>query len=906
MNRTSEIPLLTAKLYIPSPYRNLVSRPRLLQQLDQGMSEGHKLSLISAPAGFGKTTLSAMWVYTSSRDIAWLSLDEGDNDPIQFLRYLIAALQQIEGTIGSSFKHLLDATNFAGNGIPGAEHLVTSLIHDLAPVTTPFTLVLEDYHVITAATVHEMAAFLIERQPATMHIVLNTRADPPLPLNRWRVRRQLTEIRERDLQFTRDEVITFFRQAQARSLDEDQAEAFRARTEGWAAGLQLALLTLEEGSGNLERFIHAFSGDDRHIKDYLVTEVLQRQPGAVRTFLLQTSILEQFCAGLCDAVTGRNDSVDFLDSLYEANLFLVVLDDHHTWYRYHRLFAESLRALVAPEMAATTHRRAAAWYETHDLPSSAVRHALAYGAWCGDYAMAERLIQSIAEETIHLGNLVTARRWLDDLPEERILAKGDLATYKGWLLALTGDMAKAASYARIAESCLRRQETTPPVRFPTPETAPVRRNAALGRVLTLRAFITVLYRKDYAGAIALAKEALACLADQYPQWRVIALWALAESQERTRPITEAIATFHDAQHTGRRLSNQVSTAMAEMALVTALNSYGRRREAVDTCEEAIIRHMGSENRPAPIAGLLLSRMGTLCYEANDLERAQRYHKHSQELLAHFALGDTVAFAFGLAAPVSYALGDREAALTLLRRSMQSAGRTNLIGPDWFQAWEANIRMQEGDIAFAAEWAAEAALSPDAAPDYLHIEEGLIFSRLLLVQERWAEAQRWLGRLEMFTRNRQLYRWLISVHVQQALLTLRTGDRPRAQQILAKALYIAAPEDYVRAFLDEDRQLEILLPAVRPIAPDFVHRLLTCYAAAIEVGISTLPQPVDPLSGREIEVLTLVANGLSNREIAETLFISQGTVKRHLNNIYGKLDVHRRTEAVARARALHLL
>lgn len=903
-------PLLTTKLYIPPPRPRLVPRPRLLQRLDEGLRLGHRLTLVSAPAGFGKTTLITEWVCGLPREVAWLSLDEGDNDPAQFVNYLVAALQQVDGQIGQAVQQIL-----AGPQLPPPQGLVTALINDVTNAGVALTLVLDDYQLITAEVVHDTVRFLLENLPPRMHLVIGTRQDPPLPLHRLRVGGQITELRERDLRFTEEEGAAFLTQTMGLDLSSQAVTALEARTEGWIAGLQLAALALQERQGAVEGFIAAFTGDDRYITDYLVSEVLQRQPEAVREFLFQTAILDRLSAPLCNAVSGREDGQAMLEHLEAVNLFLVPLDHRREWYRYHRLFAEVLRTALDQEVQVSLHQRAAEWYESNGYLDQAIRHAQISAQATGDWQDAVRLVRRAAEDTLHQGGLNTVRRWLDALPDELVRANGDLATDRGWVLAFTGELPVAGEYADVAEEELRRAGH----QFPRPDRlAELEPDADVGRLLALRSFIAVFAHQDYDQAIALATGALQVLDEGQARWRIMALWTLAESQERTAPITEAIATLREAQRAGRLLGAQVFAVTVELFLATALHNHGKRRGAVAVCEEGIRTYSDRYGRPSPVTGLLLSRLGTLYYEANQLEQARERLDQGLALCDQLGLESSTMFSYAYAAPTLDAQGETEAALEALAKSYRYAIETGLADAEWSLALEAQIRLQRGDLSAAQRWAESARLSPDDEPHFLRVEQQLVYVRLLLIQGRLSDARRMLARMERFTWERGLFRWLITIHILQALVADRSGSRDTALDRLASALEMAAPEDYVRAFLVEGPRVAQLLPGVRHVAPAFVDGLLSAATdqtqrLAVQPPVpSSAPavpvsQPmVDPLSEREREVLHHIAAGLTNREIAQELFIAIGTVKRHINNIYGKMNVHSRTQAIARARELGLI
>jgi LuxR family maltose regulon positive regulatory protein len=913
-------PLLTTKLYIPPPRPNLVPRPRLIQRLDQGLKLGHRLTLVSAPAGFGKTTLITEWVCNLTREVAWLSLDEGDNDPVQFLTYLILALQQVDGSIGQAAQQMLGSSGFAKAGPSPTQSLVTSLINDVTTADVPFALVLDDYHLVTEPAVHQALEFLLSHQPPLLHLAISTRQDPPLPLHQLRARSQVTELRERDLRFSAEEAAAFLNQTMGLHLSAEAVETLETRTEGWITGLQLAALALQESPGDVLTFIDAFTGDDRYVMDYLVTEVLQRQPEAMREFLRQTAILDRLTAPLCDAVVkikdwslegskprmaglrsliSRPQSQTFLEYLEQANLFIVPLDNRRQWYRYHRLFAEFLHTTLDEEEQQVLHRRAARWYEEQGLMGQSIQHALAYATASQDWKDAETLIRQAAEETIHRGGILTVGGWLEALPEASVRADAELAIYQGWVLALNGELSRAGDSVQAAKECLSQAEAS---------------DSDQGKLLTLHSFIAVFGRQAYDEAIELAAEALQLLDEDQTYWRVMALWAMAESQERTRNVTEAISTLREARRTGRLLDGQLFFAPAELFLATTLQLHGQRREAVTVCEEAIEWYTDDAGRTSPVAGMIYSRLGMLHHEANQLDQAEEYLARGTALSEQLAMDSPIMYSLSFAAPTLHAQGKTDAALEALQKAHQHGTQSGLADAEWCLALEANIRLQQGDVPFVVRWAESQNLSLDDTPHYLRIEQQLVYARLLLCQGHVDDVAHWLVCLEQFLQERGLIRWLLTVRILQALAAGQAGDQSAAHEFTHQALEIAAPEDYYRAFLDEDERILALVRDVRRVAPAFVDQLLA-YAEPMKaphatekmVAVPPVPQPlIEPLTERELEVLGLIAAGLSNREVAQELVIAVGTVKRHLNNIYGKLDVHSRTQAAARARDLGLL
>jgi LuxR family maltose regulon positive regulatory protein len=881
-----ESPLLSTKLYIPSPRPNLVARPRLVEHMESGFHQNHKLTLISAPPGFGKTTLIGEWIVAGRRPVAWLSLDEADDDPVRFTSYLVATFQQVDASIGQAVQLALQSPQ-----MPPIQSLVTPLINDIIAAGKDLTLVLDDYHLISSLTVQQILEFLVEHQPPSMHTIISTREDPLLPLTRLRARGQLTEIRERDLRFTAEEAATFLNQTMGLSVSGEAVQALANRTEGWVAGLQLAALALKQGGDDTDSFVATFAGGDRYIMDYLVTEVLGQQPEETRVFLYQTAILDTLAADLCDAITERQDSRQILDRLEGANLFLFPLDNRREWYRYHRLFAEFLRMSLGREEQKGLHQKAMAWYEEHGLMDKAIQHALVYARLSADLDPAERLIRLAAEAALMAGNLTTLQGWLDALPDAHVRACGELATCKGWMLAFTGASAQAEEYAIAAEAAFQQDATLP---------------ANWGKLLLLRAFVAALSRQDYEDAIALTGGALEALGDEHPHWQVIAYWIRAESLERTRNISQAIDAFRKARQTGLAQGNHIFTSIAEGSLALSLNTHGLRREALHICEEALERYTDDLGRHSPMACLIFIRLGMLAYETNQVELSRHYYEQALSLSEKLALGTNLTYLYGMLAPTLYAQGETGAALDALQKAYPIVNEMDYLEVDWFLGLEAGIRLKQGEFAFVQRWAETANMSPGDEPEYMRIEQQLVYARLLLAENRPADARRWLAALEHFTQERGLFRWLISTHILQALLAEQMGDRVAACDALTQALQLAAPEGYFRAFLDEDRRVVTLLPEVRHVAPDFVGRLLD-FARQVDARQGRPTQPLEePLSERELEVLGLIASGLSNSDIAQKLFITVGTVKRHINNIYGKLEVTSRTQAMVKARELRLI
>jgi LuxR family maltose regulon positive regulatory protein len=879
--------LLRTKYQLPSARAGLVARPRLMDKLNQGTD--HRLILISAPPGFGKTTLLAEWLACqpseTPRHVAWVALDETDNDPAQLLHYLIAALQQIDAHIGQTAHEFMHAPQ-----MPPLSALLISLVSDMANAQPELFVALDDYHCVTNPEAHRITQFLLEHLPATAHLIISTREDPPLPLARLRARGESVEIRERDLRFTPDETAAFLGETMGLALTATTIEQLAARTEGWIAGLQLGALVLQEGveSGSMDKLAAGFTGNDRYIIDYLMSEVLDHQPPALRDFLVQTSILDQLTAGLCDAVTGRNDSRTLLEQLEQKNLFLMPLDHRREWYRYYRLFREFLRTQLAPTELPALHLYASAWYEAHGLRNEAIQHALAGARASGDWEPATRLIRAAAEEQFQSGAVMALRHWLGALPDSAI--DGELATYRAWVGVVSGDVARAERDMLSAAQALGD-----------------RSSPLLGKLLTLQS-VMAMGRQDHEQVIALAQRALEMLGEHEPRWRIIALWELAEAQERTRPIEQAIQSLRRSRADLRSQGNYLFAPAIDAFLASALNNHGQRREAIAICEQRLASPSGA-GVPPVLNGMVITHLAQFLWEGNALEQAEGYARQAVAAAEQLGSPDLTVFALGCMALITYGRGQPDQAMALLQRAEAMAALETFSDSSWMRACKANLHLQRGEIDAVARWVEAENLHPDDEPTFLRSDALLMLARFLIVQQRFAEARGLLERLEHFVQTYGLRRYEISVHLLQALAAQVNGELGAARDYALQSLKIGVPEGYLRPFIDEDPRIRPVLAALRYMAPAFIDQVLalpSAEPAAIEQPMPRQQVLVEPLTEREQEILRLIGAGLSNAEIAQRLVIATGTVKRHLNNVYGKLGVESRTQAIARGRELGLI
>ncbi|HEY3231123.1 MAG TPA: LuxR C-terminal-related transcriptional regulator [Roseiflexaceae bacterium] len=925
-------PQLAIKLYVPRPRALLVSRARLLERLAQGMAGA--LTLVSAPAGFGKTTLLAQWLAQSGTPVAWLSLESADNDPVRFLSYLIAALQRLDQRVGTTALALLHTPQPAP-----PETLLAVLTNDLVSREgADFALVLDDYQVIEAPPIHRALAYLLEHLPPQLHLILATRADPPLPLARLRAQGQLTELRAAELRFDAQEVSAFLHTVIGLDLPPEAIAALEQRTEGWVAGLQLAALSLR-GSADVAGFLAAFTGSHRFVLDYLCEEVLAQQDAPTLAFLLHTSILERLSGPLCDALLletmnaerrtmntiavdedsslivhsfGQSYSELILEALERANLFLIPLDDERRWYRYHHLFAEVLRSrlqrtqpLLVPEL----HRRASAWYAQHAMVADAVQHALA----ASDVEGAVRLIEQHALTVAGRGQTQTVLGWLNALPDTLVRARPALCIAHAVMLMLFTQQSQAAE-ARLqdAERLLQADTPAEQARMIGGWAALIRGNLARSTGDLLR-------------TVALAHQALDLLPKAEVIGRTTALVYTAHAYQVSgdvRPASERLvaATVGPAQASG----NLFSILRSRILLARLYVLQGRLRAAATIYEEAVRVIGGPEilqvlsSGPAHCFGL-----GDVLREWNSLDEAERHLSHGMRLLEGTTLVDADFITLGYTAL---------ARLQQARGQVSQAGATLDAFADLAQARHfvpqlvarmaavrAQVELMQGNLASAVGWADASGLTADDAPHYPREQEYLTLARVRIAQRRrdpqgpfLQEAQRLLERLQVEAEAKARMGSVLEILMLRALAFDAHGQRTDALTTLERVLRLGEPEGYIRLFVDEGACLRALLRHAyrRGITPEYVATLLAAFAGPHasdpQLHAAHPSALVEPLTARECEVLQILDAGASNRDIAHSLVLSLGTVKKHISNICGKLGVQSRTQAVARARAVQLL
>lgn len=899
----AQYPILQTKLHVPPVRPELVSRPRLIGRLNDGLSAGCKLTLISAPAGFGKTMLLSEWTRQSGLPVAWVSLDAGDNDPARFWAYFVAALQTIHQEIGTAMLAMLHSPQ-----PPPVETLLTALINEIAQVPGPLALVIDDLHMIAGQPVHGALACFLDNLPPQMHLFLAGRADPPLPLARLRARREMTELHAADLRFTSEEATTFLNEVMKLDLSAEDVAALEERTEGWIAGLQMTGLSMA-GRQDLPRFIKTFSGSHRFILDYLVEEVLDRQPRDVQEFLFSTSILEQMTAPLCDAVTGIDSSQTILAQLEQANLFLVPLDDERRWYRYHHLFADLLRnhlEQTRPDQVPALHRRAAEWYESKGQIVEAVGHALA----TGDVEQIERLVAENALAVIYHGELATVARWLGALPDEVMRSRPRLCVAHAWALAYGGRLDGVEPLLQDAEKALVRRGA----HSGTPILSIAQGRQIAGHIAAIRAYVAAL-KEDAACSVELARTALRLLpeADLTVRcWTALVLGCVLRSQGDPAAAADVFAE-------ALAISQAVDDSYLGIDVLweqAVLQSWqGQLHKVMNTCEEALqlaSRYAGRGGWQLPVTGYTYSLMSDVLCEWNELETALRYAREGLTLCKRWGQADALAQGYFYLAKALQAVGETDSALDAIQEARQTARRLG----SWYAvtagAYEAGIRLAQGDVAAATWWVQESGPKISGELSIEYCISYAILARILMAEGRLGESLEFLARLLKMVEAAGAVKSAIGILALQSLILQAQGKNDQAMAALERALSLAEPEGYVRVFAGEGGAMGGLLrqAAGRGIRPDYVRRLL----AVLESGIIDERHPlplalslaVEPLSERELEILRYLATPLPTTGIAEEVVVSASTVRSHVKRIYHKLKVHKRTEAVRRAQGLGLL
>ncbi len=864
--------LLQTKLIAPQTTSPRVPRPKLEAQLTKVLNPNYNLALICAPAGFGKTTLVSHWLLTQKHSSAWLSLDEGDNEPIRFWSYTLAALNKLQKNIATEAQEVLKVSQ-------EYKATLTILLNSLANLESPTILVLDDYHLISNEQLHEGVSFLLEYLPRQLKLIFTSRSEPPLPLGRLRVRQQLLELGMPELSFTISEATDFLNNLMNLDISTKDIEALAKRTEGWIASLQLAALSMQR-EDNPQDFIEAFTGSNKYVLDYLAQEVLDRQDAGMQEFLLHTSVLKRLSGPLCESVTGFDNAGELLLQASQANLFLIPLDNSRKWFRYHHLFAEFLQQRLResrPELFPELNSRASVWFEAQGLIDDAVQHVLAGS----DMERAVELLETHSKNMLwKRDEHATLKYWLDSLPQEVIRASPRLCLDYAWLY-FVGPTAE--SWLEDAERLLADLEDT--------------------KTILMRGEVAILHSEkavdqgNISSALNLLDQALQLLPSNETYMRGLALQSKGYALVAKGTMAEAEKVLNEANE----LCSAAGNVVGEIAALTDLAEVYKLQGYLDKAERTLRKtlEVANQNRAQSlyISCVTFVGLANTLYEQNHLNEALKYAQEGLKFAQKASYSKVEVHACFVLAKIFQALGNTE------ELNQQIKFITSNIQNDWrgkrVEAQCMHLRLVQGHIAAASQWANELLGSNH------HEQVLLAVARIRLAEGNTEASLAQLKQLLLDAEQGGRKGRMVEIYALQALALTKQGDDEQALKTLQNALTLVENEKYVRTFVNEGDSMYTLLQKAlaHGITPTYTSTLLKAFANSNITEQSSLNSL---LTQRELEILTLIANGFSNKDIAKKLIRSLGTIKVHTSNIYSKLGTKNRTEAVARARELGLL
>jgi len=891
-------PLLSTKLLVPINRAELVSRRRLLEALDQSLT--HKVTIISAPAGFGKTTLVGEWIKQRNIPTAWLSLDDNDNDPIRFLSYFIKAIQTININIGETILEILQSPQAQIN-----EPLLITLVNEIALIIPGETIiVIDDYHLVETPQINEIIYFHIKHLPPSMHILIASRSDPSLPVALLRGRGELNELRQDDLRFTTGEAADFLNRIKGLQLTDNQVGALVTRTEGWISGLEMAASSIQ-GNESISAFIQSFTSSNRYIFDYLIEEILNRQPENIQEFLLGTSILGRLTGDLCNAVTNQTDSQTILDYLERTNLFILPLDKDRQWYRYHHLFADLLQKQLMqkrPEFIRELQKRASLWFDKEGFPEEAITHALA----TKDFEFAAHVLEQNILVMMGRGErLSLIEKFFGKLPEEFIRSRPALSIQRIWGMVFSGRLDEAEE------------------RFREIDGQPGVKNKEIsGHIALVRALIANI-RGDMESAISLAHQADELLPTKDVVVRGMIPYILGNGYLETGKLNEAEQAYEQIRQFGIASNNLWTRTVAYHGLAQIKKLRGQLVEAKTLCEELLqIAAIRKAERYGFLCGIYFE-LGDVLREWNNLDSARKMVTEGLELSESWGIPTDLVSGYVTLARIYIAQADLDGAADAIKKAKKASEMGNIfrVIQTKLDICQVQIWLQQGNLSDASRWADEIEaklkdFDQENEFDFVSEMEFIVLARVWLATSTMGrdkfyldKSKHLLTRLASFAQKSQRFYRLIEILAIQSIVFDHLGDENKVFEVLEKSISLAQPERCMRLFLDEGRPMQsILYRALKKgIGLPYTKTLL----GAIEVQMRELPGSTssalpEPLSNREMEVLMLLPTKMTAVEMADNLIVAKSTVDTHIKHIYSKLGVNRRMEAIQRAKELGLL
>jgi LuxR family maltose regulon positive regulatory protein len=889
-------PLLNTKLHPPIFPASLIPRTQLIDRLEKGSSR--KLTLISAPAGYGKTVLVCEWIAAYKRPVAWLSLDKDENDPARFWGYFISALHTLQPAFGKTELEVLGEPQHAP-----ISNILTVLINEISSLSKDLVIILDDYHLIETSEIHTAFEFLLQHQPSNLHLIITTRFDPPWSLHLLRSRQEISELRQKDLSFTKDETEIFFNQVYKFNLPITDIDILHTRTEGWAAGLQLAavsMIGLPDPSG----FIQGFAESHSYIFEYLIEEVLKKQPPELQDFLLKTSILDYLTAPLCDDMLDRENSQEILENLEQAHLFLSALDSEKRWYRYHHLFASLLQVqlentiIEIPEL----HRRASLWLQANNLTADALGHALC----AQDIDLAIHIIETNVLSLFETGSLAELSSWLNMIPAEKEKSKPWLCIARAWVAINLGKLDQVNPWLVHAEQALESIKKTD-------ESDESETRADLIDNNQVRGYIAIIqnsyyaFQGDFTQAVFKAQEALTYLPADDWLGTSHAWTALAFNLRRTGNLEEALRSARKAIAILDAANKNRSAYYSPYILLGSIHTIRGELQAAEAVFKDQIQSSQEGALRSPIAGIAMCALSRIYHERNELEKALCLVNEGMEINHRWGFVDFVLSAYIDKAEILLAMGDYHKAFELLETGKREF--SDFSWPSHVAAIEAEMHLLAGDINFVNQWVQHSQLHPDDEIEFQKMEEYIVLARFLVSQTQYAKARDFLGRLQSISEKTGTIYWLIKILALLSVACQNLDFRQEARVALKKAVRLGENEGFVRAIVDAGTPVAQVLNQLR-----FNPHCSQVYIAKLRDAIPQSERRanrdrdllIEPLSNRELEILRLLDSKMTSNEIAEMLVIAVSTVRVHIKHIYAKLGVNRRFEAIERARELGLL